>query len=78
MIPISLLWMCSHGADLEGGVPAPRQQVVEIQEYRSIHISNAGIHKNRAPVKQSLLRWLCPLPPDRAMPVEWQNLESNI
>ena len=35
-------------------------------------------YKNRAPAKQSLLRWHCPLPSDRAIPVLWQNLESNV
>ena len=34
-----------------------------------------GIGEDRAPAKQSLLRWPCPLPSDRAIPVLWQNLE---
>ena len=36
------------------------------------------IDEDRAPAKQSLLRWPCPLPSDRAIPVLWQNLESNV
>ena len=39
---------------------------------------NVGIDEDRAPAKQSLLRWPCPLPSDRAIPVLWQNLESNV
>ena len=39
---------------------------------------NGGIDEDRAPTKQSLLRWPCPLPSDRAIPVLWQNLESNV
>ena len=31
-----------------------------------------------APAKQSLLRWPCPLPSDRAIPGLWQNLESKL
>ena len=42
------------------------------------NLLNGGIHKDRAPAKQSLLRWPCPLPSDRAIPVVWQNLESNV
>ena len=42
------------------------------------NLLNGGIHKDRAPAKQSLLRWPCPLPSDRAIPVLWQNLESNV
>ena len=36
------------------------------------------IGKDRAPVKQSLLRWPCLLPSDRAIPGIWQNLESKV
>ena len=36
------------------------------------------IGKDRAPAKQSLLRWPCPLPSDRAIPDLWQNLESKV
>ena len=36
------------------------------------------IGKDRAPAKQSLLRWPCPLPSDRAIPGLWQNLESKV
>ena len=36
------------------------------------------IDKDRAPAKQSLLRWPCPLPSDRAIPGLWQNLESKV
>ena len=39
---------------------------------------NGGIHEDRAPAKPSLLRWPRPLPSDRAIPVIWQNLESNL
>ena len=35
------------------------------------------IGKDRAPAKQSLLRWPCPLPSDSAIPGLWQNLESK-
>ena len=40
------------------------------------NLLNGGIHKDRAPAKQSLLCWPCPrpLPSDRAIPVLWQNL----
>ena len=37
-----------------------------------------SIGKDRAPAKQSLLRWPCPLPSDRAIPGLWQNLESKV
>ena len=33
--------------------------------------------RGQSPAKQSLLRWPCPLPSDRAIPVLWQNLESK-
>ena len=36
------------------------------------------IGKDRALAKQSLLRWPCPLPSDRAIPGLWQNLESKV
>ena len=36
------------------------------------------IGKDRAPAKQGLLRWPCPLPSDRAIPGLWQNLESKV
>ena len=36
------------------------------------------IGKDRDPAKQSLLRWPCPLPSDRAIPGLWQNLESKV
>ena len=36
------------------------------------------IGKDRASAKQSLLRWPCPLPSDRAIPGLWQNLESKV
>ena len=36
---------------------------------------NGGIHKDRAHVKQSLLRWPCPLTSDRVIPALWWNLE---
>ena len=36
------------------------------------------IGKDRAPAKQSLLCWPCPLLFDRAMPGLWQNLESKV
>ena len=36
------------------------------------------IGKDRAPAKQSLLRWPCPLPSDRAIPGLWQKLESKV
>ena len=36
------------------------------------------IGKDRAPAKQSLLRWPCPLPSDRAIPGLWQNLGSKV
>ena len=42
------------------------------------NLLNGGIDEDRAPAKQSLLRWPCPLPSDRAIPVLWQNLESNV
>ena len=42
------------------------------------NLLSGGIHKNRVPAKQSLLRWPCPLPSDRAILVLWQNLESNV
>ena len=31
------------------------------------NLLNGGIHKDRAPTKDSLLRWTCPLPSDRAI-----------
>ena len=36
------------------------------------------IGKDSAFAKQSLLRWPCPLPSDRAIPGLWQNLESKV
>ena len=36
------------------------------------------IDKDRAPAKQSVLRWPCPLPSDRAIPGLWQSLESKV
>ena len=50
------------------------------QQKRSLYFfnKNGGIQKERAPAKQSLLRWPCPLPSDGAIPVLWQNLESNV
>ena len=36
------------------------------------------IHKERTAAKQSLLRLLYPLSSHRAIPVIWQNLESNV
>ena len=42
------------------------------------NLLNGGIDEDRAPAKQSLLRWPCPVPSDRAIPVLWQNLESNV
>ena len=39
---------------------------------------NGRIHKDRDPAKQNLFRWPCPLPSDRAIPVLWQKLESNV
>ena len=36
------------------------------------------IGKDTALAKQSLLRWPCPLPSDRAIPGLWQNLESKV
>ena len=42
------------------------------------NLLNGGIDEDRALAKQSLLRWPCPLPSDRAIPVLWQNLESNV
>ena len=36
------------------------------------------IGKDRTPAKQSLLRWPCPPPSDRAIPGLWQNLESKV
>ena len=42
------------------------------------NLLNEGINEDRATARQSLLRWPCPLPSDRAIPVLWQNLESNV
>ena len=42
------------------------------------NLLNGGIDEDRAPAKQSLLRRPYPLPSDRAIPVLWQNLESNV
>ena len=42
------------------------------------NLLNGGIDEDRAPAKQSLLRWPCPLPSYPAIPVLWQNLESNV
>ena len=42
------------------------------------NLLNGGIDEDRAPAKQSLLRWPFPLPSDRAIPVLLQNLESNV
>ena len=42
------------------------------------NLLNGGIDEDRAPAKQNLLRWPCSLPSDRAIPVLWQNLESNV
>ena len=39
---------------------------------------NGAIHKDRATAEQSLLRWLCPAPSSRAIPVLCQNLESKV
>ena len=36
------------------------------------NLLNGMIHKERAPAKQSLLRWPCPLPSEDAIPVLWQ------
>ena len=44
----------------------------------SPNLLNGRNDKDRAPAKQSLLRWPCPLPSDRAIPGLWQNLESNV
>ena len=35
------------------------------------------IYKNRAPAKQSLVCWPCPLPSDCTIPVLWQNLATQ-
>ena len=53
--------------------------VLEIFFYKFCpNLLSGGIDEDRALAKQSLLRWPCPLPSDRAIPVLWQNLESNV
>ena len=42
------------------------------------NLLNEGSDEDRAPAKQSLLRWSCPLPSDHTISVLWQNLELNV
>ena len=42
------------------------------------NLLNGGIHNDRAPAMQSLLRWPCPLPSDRAIHVLWHNSSSYV
>ena len=54
-------------------------RVSDILFYKfSPDLLNGRIHKDKAPAKQSLLRWPCPLPSDRAIPDLWQNLEPKV
>ena len=41
------------------------------------NLLNRGIDEDRALAKQSLLHWPCPLPSHRAIPVLWQDLETE-
>ena len=41
------------------------------------NLLNGGIHKDTTIAKLSLLRWPCPLPSDRTIPVLWQNLDPK-
>ena len=63
--------------DLALGPVDGSSEVIFFYKFCPNHL-NGGIDEDRAPAKRSLLRWPCPLPSDRAIPVLWQNLESNV
>ena len=39
---------------------------------------NASIYQDKHLAKQTVLRWPCPLPSDRTIPVLWHNLELKV
>ena len=77
----SLSSALTSGFTSSGGSPVKGYRVLRdaifLYKFRP-SLLNRGSHKDRANAKQRLLRWPCPLPSDRAIPVLWQNLESNV
>ena len=62
-----------------GPLPSPGWEgSSQVGRAQALDLLIGRVDQDRAPAKQSLLRWPCPLPSDRAIPDLLQNLESKV